>query len=201
MKLTDKEEMFCQEYVENRNAFSSAEVSGVQFGCDALRFYVYFLINPITGHIFYVGKGKKKRKDHHFINYKNGRELNRKKSLVFDTIVRNNELPLSFIFKNDLTESDALAIEKLLLETFTETGLTNVSHGQLSHIEQSKVDATHLLNKLTPFRLWVSIKKRTFYEIGLYRQLKVHLRDIAMNGSPKLIIIRQSRKGTTVQYE
>ncbi len=62
--LTPKQQKFIEEYPLDLNATQKAIRAGLDWE-QPDGFYVYFLVNPITGLVLYVGKGCKNRAHSH----------------------------------------------------------------------------------------------------------------------------------------
>lgn len=83
-------------------------------------FYVYALIDPINNVPFYIGKGKNKRAWEHL---KGRANYNENKLRCIENIRLLGFEPEILIVKQDLTNSEALEYEKLLIEACNENGL------------------------------------------------------------------------------
>lgn len=174
--LSPKQEAFCLEYEQCLNALKI----DYPFEQEGKNFYVYFLVHPLTGEIFYVGKGKNGRKDQHLANYYNRRFDNSFKHTIIDHIVQMGLLPKAVIFANNLQESEAFDIERLLIESLPD--LTNIQRGQTSAFEKSKVHAALWVAKIIPFDEWCALRNPTEQEKEIYHLVSEGLRDIAANG-------------------
>jgi hypothetical protein len=83
------------------------------------RYYVYLLVNPLNNQIFYVGKGIGKRAWDHL----KAKGTNKKKNDLIKFIYANNQKPKVLIYKDDISELEALGIESDLINTIP--NLTN----------------------------------------------------------------------------
>jgi hypothetical protein len=83
------------------------------------KYYVYLLVNPIDNKIFYVGKGIGKRAWEHL----KAKGCNKEKNDLIKFIYANNQKPKVLIYKDDISELEALGIESDLINTIP--NLTN----------------------------------------------------------------------------
>ncbi len=147
MPLTPKQEKFCQ--------------------CE---WYVYHLIDPRCGAVFYVGKGKGKRMYQHEADARNGRVSNLAKTERINSILKDGKCVEYFVVGRFNDESEAYAVEKEQIFAFDD--LTNIALGggsvRLSYMENSLMKAKRLLAKVKPFMVWFDEKYRSNYEISLY---------------------------------
>lgn len=90
-------------------------------------FYVYCLINPITGEPFYVGKGSKSRSAWHARQIRNGKRTdNPHKDRTIDNIHRHGyEVIVVHVYETEC-EKDAYDHEKGLINTIGISRLTNI---------------------------------------------------------------------------
>jgi hypothetical protein len=98
----------------------------------AQKFYVYLLIDPRTGAVFYVGKGTGKRAKVHF-SASSLKRRNMKNSTI-KAIISENLSPVVEIVSTDLSEPEAFDVEKTLIAKYGRrdigTGiLTNLTDG------------------------------------------------------------------------
>lgn len=98
----------------------------------ASRFYVYELIDPRDGTVFYVGKGTGRRAHDHTKRARRGNEPNINKAVVIRAILDAGQKPIIRIVRDGMIESAAFWLEA---ETITAHGignLTNIAHGDLT---------------------------------------------------------------------
>ena len=168
------------------DAVSSLTNAGFSIEKDSgSNFYVYFLINPTTKKIFYVGKGKGRRVKQHYSNYINGVSTNGVKNFEIFEIASKGLRPIEFVLEDDLTESRALRLEKLLILKFRKHGLTNISSGNVSSLDSTQKHNEYLIATTMPFERWLAITPRKQYEIDTYHycvrnmlQLRDRLREL-----------------------
>lgn len=119
--------------------------------CEAIRYYVYRLIDPRNGQTFYVGKGKNNRvfahangalKDYKDVDY--NPDDDDEISLKYETIRKIKEEGLeviNIIERYDLDEKEAFLIESVLIDRYNlDRKLTNKKRG---------FNATDPINALT----------------------------------------------------
>lgn len=85
-------------------------------------YYVYALIDPFSGKIFYIGKGKGKRAFDHFSE--NNKNNTQKRDKIKD-IYRNGDKAIVWILEHNLDENSAIDLEALLINVLPE--LTNIT--------------------------------------------------------------------------
>lgn len=83
-------------------------------------YYVYALIDPFNGKIFYIGKGKGKRAYNHFLEQ--NKDNTAKKDKIAE-IYSNGDKAIVWILEHNMSEKSALDLECLLINTVP--GLTN----------------------------------------------------------------------------
>jgi len=155
MKLTAKQAVFVREYLIDLNGTQAAIRAGYEFS-DVIenRSYVYFLINPFTGLIFYVGKGKKNRLSSHQRLVRRGQTDNAPKcEAIFDILHQGGEV-VEVVFQVCKNDEEACKLERYLIKELIEFGLTNISHGSMSVIESQKSKVSIMLKRLKSFDEW-----------------------------------------------
>lgn len=153
--MTPKQEMFVKEYLIDLNATQAAIRAGYSEKT-AQGYYVYFLSNPNDGSIFYIGKGKGKRLNQHVKNCKAGKIDNAPKAAAIKCILESGREVKETIFECGLSESEAYALERKLIHSLRDHGLTNISNGCMSNAELIPMQAQTLLDRLIPFNQWSS---------------------------------------------
>jgi hypothetical protein len=117
----DKEILY-EEYVRLKDTVSTYS--------NETPYYVYSLCRP-NGEPFYIGKGKGTRAFDHLKNFINNKLANKELKTEFDGL--DNEPPIMFIIKGNLSESDAFELEKQEISShgrFFEGGqLSNIMPG------------------------------------------------------------------------
>lgn len=156
-KLSAKQEQFCRVYKESQNAFCASFEADLDF-CTLEKgsqlFYVYLLIDPNDGQIFYVGKGKGRRMYQHVRAALNGDVDNSAKYDRIKQILDSGQDVVHKIFSLHEKEDDAFAVEKMLIEEFAPLGLTNIVHGVVTENQWVNRRAKILLEALKPFETW-----------------------------------------------
>lgn len=150
-KLNEKQTMFCKEYLIDLNATQAAIRAGYNLDNPPDGYYVYFLINPITNKIFYIGKGKGNRiKQHSRLTCKGNAVKNSKIKLIQG---RGNKVS-EVIFECELTESRAFEVERNLISKFKFTGITNIHGGTVTEDQNTFYKIEDLRNRIKPLHLW-----------------------------------------------
>ena len=96
---------------------------------DELKFYVYRLIDPRDGNVFYVGKGKGNRLFSHMLvatSEANLDEISDKLQTIRDIIASGLEV-IHIVHRHGLDEHTALQVEEALIDAYP--GITNISGG------------------------------------------------------------------------
>lgn len=151
-------------------------------------FYVYRLVDPRTAATFYVGKGSGNRALIHAANERTGREKNFAKAIVLGELRRAGLAPTVVYVRRDLSESAAYRLERRLILAQRST-LSNISPGQLTEIDRSKLQATALLAEIKPLDQW-SVG-RTAEEVALGHAVIAELANIARHGFERTFTLRR----------
>ena len=150
-KLTPKQKLFIQEYLVDLNGTQAAIRAGYSLADKSAgtEFYVYLLVDPTNGNIFYVGKGKGNRMKAHLAKAQCSRDLNQCKQAKIRSIRSAGAEPICYVFEDSLGEVQAFALERQLITCLREHGLTNISGGQVSSAE-SMLERVNRLNDSIP---------------------------------------------------
>lgn len=154
-QLTPKQEKFCLGYLETGNAYIAMSKSEITRSKTVGGFYVYLLIDPTNGEIFYVGKGKGKRMYSHELDAKAGRIANVKKHQRIVSVLDKGHQVDKIVFHSCSSEAEAFDIERIMIARLHE-GLTNIIGGVTSQIEIAMERAKHALSRLISYEQWVS---------------------------------------------
>lgn len=101
---------------------------------EALKYYVYCLVDPRDNKIFYIGKGYGNRVFQHAQNALDENLANLKLDTIRDIIKANLSVKY-YIIRHALTEEEAYLVESVLIDVFTydlfnlESVLTNIQAG------------------------------------------------------------------------
>jgi hypothetical protein len=117
-------------------------------------FYVYHLIDPRDGSVFYVGKGQGRRSSQHARDAKAGRIGNVEKHARITAIHAAGLEVKEHITSRHETERQAYAAERAEIERLR-AGLTNVVSGTVSDIDRAKAVAAYWLGRLKTFEHWM----------------------------------------------
>ena len=155
------------------------------------RFYVYQLINPITGSVFYVGKGQGFRAWAHEKAVRAGKKSNKSKSEIIAQIIEAGLSVGVQIVSRHSCELEAYQAESALIAAIGLDNLTNCNsggHGSFSDRTQSSrlselsvgADAIKLLISIGSAKDWISARKYSL-EAGLlwYNRITEALKKIA----------------------
>lgn len=109
--------------------------SSLEGKIDLLPFYVYELRDPRDNSVFYVGKGKNNRINHHDADDDDVYdELSAKEQKIRDIRVSGHQDPLRIVVARFSTEDEAFAAECILIKWVYGLGnLTNRIHGHRHH--------------------------------------------------------------------
>ena len=200
--MTPKQKRFCDSY-ENLKDFAHAKViSGFTHPWDyGDRYYVYFLVNPFNNQIFYIGKGKGNRAEHHLRENRTRKLVNGRKHKIINEIVDSGEEPQIIVFANDLEERSALTLERILIRRFKKY-ITNSSSGVTDKYERRREWARACLRKRMPYEKWLTVAPRSEKDKSLYYQIWQTLEKVA-SGEEKLydtVKITQRNGFTCVEY-
>lgn len=138
------------------------------------KFYVYNLIDPRNGEVFYVGKGAGHRVKQHVRDAVSGRVTNRHKHRRIMEILDDGDTVIERIVADFDTERDAYKFERTRIRELKEQ-LTNISHGTKSTEEVAPDRARHWLTKIKPFDVWVATTSE--YRKNAVRATGVTLRE------------------------
>lgn len=140
----------------------------------ARRFYVYGLVDPRDGHVFYIGKGCGNRYAKHVLECRSGVGCNRRKMARIASILgAGYEVGVAFL-ATDLTEAAAFRLERHHIAE-SKGPLTNYVPGSVSPLERAYEKARDLLVALLPFRQWAAQKTPGTADIALYRFVVTNL--------------------------
>jgi len=153
-KLTDKQRAFVAEYLVDLNATQAAIRAGYSFSDNHSGYYVYFLVDPDTGKIFYVGKGRGRRALMHMANARRGHVDNCEKFKAITRVHASGNEVCVLYFASALTERDAFAIEKEVIGALVKTEITNISMGIATNEEKNAEEAAYYYRQLLPYRVW-----------------------------------------------
>lgn len=147
-------------------------------------FYVYELVDPSNGEVFYVGKGKGKRIHCHESEARRiSARGNAEKVMRIRLIWAQGNQVVKRIVANCLTEAEAFAIERERIESLS--NLTNIVGGTVPMAEQIKSKAMALLKAMRLIDEWKQIKQDTTFiednggHVAFYENFKSSLMRLA----------------------
>lgn len=155
MKLTNKQKRFVEEYLIDLNATQAAIRAGYKFSEDLSEAYVYFLIDPRDNKIFYVGKGRRKRISCHVRDAKNGSGDNGIKNALIMEILSSGHVVKEVVFASGFNDKNALLLERVLIRSLRDYGLTNIAQGSVPSSASVSAKAAILLSKLKTYDEWI----------------------------------------------
>jgi hypothetical protein len=178
MPLTDKQIRFCEEYLIDLNATYAAIRAGINYIKNPKGFYIYLLVDPTDNSIFYIGKGKGKRAEQHFKDFKRRHIDNSAKAEVIRQIVKFGHKPEVYYLQDQLTEEDAFSIERFMIRAL-KNFLTNISNGIASNSEKEKIRAKAMLDRIMPYEKWMALWSPDIKSRITYFKIKRELRLLA----------------------
>lgn len=116
-------------------------------------YYVYLLINPITKKVFYVGKGKKRRAEQHYIDFIKGKEKNCFKVKAFQAFSKYKLKPIIKIVVDGLEEDYAYKIEKKLIKRLY-INLSNISQNE-NEPNVLKREVKKIVKQMPTYEVWL----------------------------------------------
>jgi hypothetical protein len=158
MALSDKQRVFVDEYLVDLNATQAAIRAGYLFAenVPADRYYTYLLIDPRSGLVFYVGKGKGRRMSCHARLARLGVVDNAEKFRKITEIHSSGEIVVEAVFSVHEDEGDSFNVERSLISILRSKGLTNISGGTVTNDQRNKETALAMISRLRTFEEWVS---------------------------------------------
>ena len=200
MLLTSKQEAFAQAYQNSKSFDQAAAATGATYSKGS-GYYVYFLIDPTTQEIFYVGNGKGNRVSNHVKNAINGNIDNAEKHKRITKIISDGVKVQEFIFEHYDVERDAFACEKFFIEAIRYLGITNIANGVMTNEEKESEQAKFLLTQLAPVRWLNSYGKPEMREVIEARFGSFEAYDDFLRGAlNKLIIPPKVEKSGELAY-
>lgn len=161
-QLTSQQEKFAQLVASGVAQTDACKLTGIDL-CDKpaqAGYYVYFLIDPRTDTIFYVGKGKGSRMFMHGKYANTAKEQNHPKSRRIVEI-RNGGVDVQpRVFAHCESEADVLQIERKLIAAWKPT-LTNISLGTALRTPRDEVGeflahVWKIIRSIKPIEDWVA---------------------------------------------
>lgn len=157
-----KHQLFLKSYLKNESASESLLVSyGIEQSIGNA-YYVYALVADDTDEIIYIGKGKGNRVYSHVKASKNGRIDNAPKHKAILEILGRGSKVREMIIQSDLTERNALKIEKYFIENLKDK-LTNIANGSQHNLDKCYQKAKYQLENIKQFDLWIKTMPRKFW--------------------------------------
>lgn len=180
-QLTPKQAAFVREYLADLDISQAAIRSEYELCSKPAGYYVYLLCDSRSGRIFYVGKGKGRRRYDHVSEAKNLRfsEGNARKHREILEILDAAGVVECPVFQDGLTESDAFALERALIRAIGKKNLTNHSSGVVTSRERFRL----LLDRMRSLDAWMRIPVEPHGlwnddagRVAFYRKFEANLR-------------------------
>lgn len=177
VELTAQQEMFCSQYLISNSIHLASLCSGYPLPIHpGNSYFVYFLCEPETNAIFYVGKGKGKRPYHHLKAAKSVKCINIKKRQAIRNIhAEGNQVDIRY-FAIDLTEKDAFCIEKLVIKRVGRANLTNIASG--FNYQTAADRASYQLSRIKKLSV-ICAEERSAYDIEMYLRIVAEYKKMA----------------------
>lgn len=166
-----RHELFAQALAAGKSAEEASKSVGIvlgRFGSLPRRYYVYLLVDPIDGRVFYVGKGLRKRYSAHWREWRTGKIVNAHKYARMRAIARAGKTPEAYLFRDNLSEDQAYDLERALIQAIGLRNLTNAARGQSSRTAKLHQQVTDDLSRMVDFRVWAKSKPRTPEEAQMF---------------------------------
>lgn len=160
--LTSQQEHFARLVAEGKSQSDACALAGLTLHDKppAGQYYVYVLVDPRDGAIFYVGKGLGDRMFNHNRRAQAPRERGHPKSERILEIRAAGFAVKPLVFVVCDSEGEALGIERRLISEW-KSRLTNISLGSSERRPRDEVGEflariTQIINSIRPFDDWVS---------------------------------------------
>ncbi len=151
-----RHEMFARELAKGKTADEAYEAAGLQakpFGGQS-DYYVYALIDPTNGRLFYIGKGKGKRALVHWSQMFSDKCRSTAKSERLIAIKRAGLKVRVDILADGLTNDSAYLVEQSFIRLIGFTYLTNVLPGSMTENMRLLREARHMMKNAVSFMIW-----------------------------------------------
>lgn len=160
-----RHEAFAQALASGKSADEAYAEAGLMANAFAqpAGFYVYLLIDPRNGRVFYVGKGKGRRALFHWSSFHLGKAKG-KKHATLARIHREGLKPRVDVVCDGLSESEAYRIEGAIIRIVGFKRLVNVLPAYVSPQEHAR----RFLHSIKPFAQWFTEKPRSPDDVALY---------------------------------
>jgi hypothetical protein len=147
-----KHERFAQDLAKGRSLTEAA--ASADLSLDAFDkppgFYVYFLIDPRSDSLFYVGKGKGARALAHAKEWERGEVTNGRKFSRLGEILGSGHKVEIKVLSAGMSELEALRLERGIIHRVGFEKLTNVSKGSFTDGEKALAAAKFALSRIFP---------------------------------------------------
>ena len=152
------------------------------------RYYVYHLVDPRNGEVFYVGKGTGDRIRHHVREAKGRKFKNARKCERIISIIDSGNVVIERIAFDGLSENAAYTLEAVEIDRIGQDALTNLKHGIEPAIVKTKKKAEQFIADMLWFLDRVADQKKEEV-ISLINEMRENLtyinKEIATTESSK----------------
>lgn len=138
-------------------------------------YYVYALIDPRDGIIFYVGKGRKKRYQSHIQRCRKDMGNLDKSGLILEILNAGLKVKIEFLYRN-LSENEAFRREYETIKSIGLNNLTNIAPGFITPGQK----ALQFLKRMVPFHIWINLKSP--FTGKSWSDIELHSWTICRNG-------------------
>lgn len=165
-----RHERFAQELAKGKSADEAARTAELPLKpcTDLLGFYVYALVDPRDGRVFYIGKGRNKRYAAHWREMLVGAVSNARKFTRLCEIAKGGHRVQEVCIADRLSDAAACKLERMLIRTVGFDVLTNVVPGVRTEIERAHASGRDLIDRIWSFDEWLLCAKRSEGDIALY---------------------------------
>ena len=157
-----RHERFAQELAAGKTADEAYALAGLErtSAFPASGFYVYALIDPTDGRVFYIGKGTGNRRLRHEKECRSGKITNAAKHDRIDRILDAGMAPAAVCLAGFESERAALACERAFIAAIGFSRLTNILPGTMTEKDKALAECRSLLRRIEPFCVWLRHKPK-----------------------------------------
>jgi len=167
--MTPRQQRFVDEYLRTGSVSAAGKASGIEMSLapPASGSYVYMLIDTHDDEVLYVGKGVRRRMFSHLSEFRNCRVSGAKKYRWMAEAYEMGHQIVPAVFCAGLTDTQAIVIEREVIQAIGVDRLANSSWGFRIPDEGTLVRCEDLIHRVKPFCLWLAESRRTVEDINL----------------------------------